>query len=81
MQYSYVNVLRKRFILYCIDFNGFLIFRIFVIIIVKFFKDLKEDYGHVLVKDIITFLEYDFGKDQVITIRISIINVYIYILN
>jgi len=58
-----------------------LIFRTFVIIVVEFHKDPEEDYGRVLVKDIMTFLEPDFGRDRVITIRISIINVYIHILN
>ena len=47
----------------------------------EFHKDPEEGYGRVPVKDIMTFLEHDFGKDWVITIRISIINVYIYILN
>jgi len=58
-----------------------LIFRTSVIIVVDFLKDLEEDYGRVPVKDIMSFLEHDFGRDRVITIRISIINVYIHILN
>lgn len=58
-----------------------LIFRTFVIIVVEFLKDLEEDYGRVPVKDIMNFLGHDFGRDRVITIRISIINVYIHILN
>ena len=41
----------------------------------------EEVFGRVLVKDIIENLEQDFGKGGVIIIRISIINVYIHILN
>ena len=48
----------------------------------EFLEYVKEDcFGHVLVKDIIENLEQDFGKGEVIIIRISIINVHNHILN
>ena len=43
---------------------------------------MEEDhFGGILMKDIIENLEQDFGKSEVIIIRISIINVHNHILN
>lgn len=47
-------------------------------------ESLEDDYGRILAKDIIDYLERDFGKGQVIIINFSIINVinvYNHILN
>jgi hypothetical protein len=59
----------------CLILHYFLIFRTFVFIVVESLRDLEEDYGRVPAKDIIDYLEQDFGRGRVIIIRISIINV------
>ena len=47
----------------------------------EFPKEEGKDFGRVLEKDCIPYLEQDSGKDQVFIIRISIINIYLHILN
>jgi len=61
----------------CLILQWFLIFRTFVSTVMESLKDLEEDCGRAMAKDISTFFELTFGRDQVIIIRISIIIVYI----
>lgn len=44
-------------------------------------KEEEEDFGHVQERGYTHYLERDSGKDNVIIIRISIINIYLHILN
>jgi len=47
-----------------------LIFRTFVYTVVESLKGPEEeDCGHVLVKDIMTFLGHDFGRGRVIILK------------
>ena len=52
-----------------------MIFRTLFYIVMEVLIDLGKDYEHILVKDIIDYLEQDSGNSQVIIIKILIINI------